>query len=204
MIEIILFASIAAFLGLQLYRHLGKRTGHEPTVSTARRDGAPGDLRSGELRPAFSGPAAAGMEAIRAADGVFEPTEFVSGAKGAYEMIVTAFAEGDRETLNNLLSETVYQRYVSAIDAREAANQKQVSDIMRIDAAEVETAELDDRMAKVTVRFTVDLASATLDAEENVVEGDPNQIHRIEELWTFQRMVDADDPNWRLAKVRKG
>lgn len=204
MVEIILFASIAAFFALRLYMMLGKRTGHEPRPATAPREAEQADESRAKLRPAFTGPAAAGMEAIRAADGVFDPQAFLGGARGAYEMIVNAYADGDRDALSNLLAPKVLERYVAAIDAREAAGHKQISDLVKLESAKIEEAGVADGVAHVTVRYVAELATGVTDAEGAVVDGDPSQIHRAEELWTFERRTDAADPNWVLAKVRQG
>lgn len=204
-LEIILFASIAAFFLLRLYSVLGKRTGHEPRPEPAPvRAPAEADAGAAAVRPAFTGPAAAGMEAIRRRDGVFDPEQFAAGARAAYEAIVAAFADGDRETLSRLLTEKVNQRYAAALDARESQNQRQVTDIVRIARADIEAAEMAGDDAKVTVRFEAELATAVTDADGAVVDGDLSQIKHVTELWTFTRDVSASDPNWRLAGVRQG
>ncbi|MCG8441928.1 MAG: Tim44/TimA family putative adaptor protein [Caulobacterales bacterium] len=205
LIEFILFASVAVFFALRLYMVLGRRTGHQPrpadaSANTRESAGAP---RLGP-RPAFTGPGAAGMEAIRAADGVFEPEAFLTGARGAYETIVAAFADGDRELLKSLLSASVNKKWTEAIDAREAAGRRQVSDLVRIERAEIEDARLDDTRAQVSVRFEADIASGQTDADGVVLEGDPTHIARVAEIWTFERDVESRDPNWVLAKVRTG
>lgn len=204
MLEIILFASIAAFFALRLYMMLGRRTGHTPRPAPAGRETERDETAPVHLRPAFTGPNAAGMEAIRAADGVFEPHGFLQGARGAYEMVVNAFAEGDRETLRNLLADNVYDRYVRAIEEREAADQRQVSELLKIESVDIDEAAMRGEVASVTVRFTADIASGVTDAEGQIVSGDPGQIRRVEELWTFERDTTSSDPNWLLARVRQG
>lgn len=205
LIQIILFASVALFFGIRLYSVLGRKTGHEPEADEiaerplAREAGEGGRTH---LRPAFTGPAAAGMEAIRAADGVFEPDAFVAGATEAYKMIVTAFAAGDRATLQPLLSPRVMERYETAIQEREAAGRTQIVHLVDMTEPEIEAARLKDGVAEVEVRFAAELATAAKDTEGTVVEGDPNQVRRVTELWTFERAVDAADPNWRLARVK--
>jgi predicted lipid-binding transport protein (Tim44 family) len=209
LIQIILFGSVALFLAIRLYSVLGRRTGHEPKPDERRgrpsppaiEDDADLDERP-RLRPAFTGPAAAGMEAIRAADGVFDPDSFVSGASEAYRRVVEAFAEGDRGALQALLSPEVMRRYGDAIDAREAAARTQTARVDEIRSAEIENAWLMGDKAQVEVRFDAEIAKATRDAEGEVVEGDPNQVRRVTELWTFERRIDANDPNWILVKVR--
>jgi predicted lipid-binding transport protein (Tim44 family) len=207
LIQIILFGSVALFLAIRLYSVLGRRTGHEPkpdeppsrTNRAALEDEAEDRPR---IRPAFTGPAAAGMEAIRSADGVFDPDTFLPGATEAYRRIVEAFAEGERGVLQLLLSPEVMRRYGDAIDAREAAGRTQTARVAEVRLAEIENAWLMGDKAQVEVRFDAEIAKATRDAEGEVVEGDPDQLRRVTELWTFERRIDADDPNWLLVKVR--
>jgi predicted lipid-binding transport protein (Tim44 family) len=208
LLQIILFASVALFFAIRLYSLLGRRTGHQPKPDeqAAARASAPTleDETEGRprLRPAFTGPAAAGMEAIRAADGMFEPEAFLVGAGEAYRRIVTAFAAGDRGALQPLLASDVMRRYGDAIDAREAAGRKQVAHVAEVRQAEIENAVLRDGKAQVEVRFDAEIAKATYDSKGAVIEGDPDQLRRVTEFWTFERLVDSSDPNWTLIKVR--
>lgn len=208
LLQIILFASVALFFAVRLYSLLGRRTGHQPKPdeqassragAAAMEDESDGRPR---LRPAFTGPAAAGMEAIRAADGVFDPETFLMGAAEAYRLIVTAFADGDRGALQPLLAPEVMRRYGDAIDAREAAGRTQVAHVAEVRQAEIESAALREGRAQVEVRFDAEIAKATYDADGDVIEGDPDQLRRVTELWTFERVVDSNDPNWSLVKVR--
>jgi predicted lipid-binding transport protein (Tim44 family) len=202
LIPFILIAGLALFFAIRLYSILGRRTGHEPEPGDLERVRAENERPA--LRPAFTGPAAAGMEGIRSADGVFDPESFVSGAVEAYKLIVDAFSRGDRGALEPLLAPEVMQRYASAIDAREAAGQTVETHVTTIRQAEIEDASLKDGLARVEVRFEAEIATETKNAEGETVEGDANQLRPVTELWTFERLVDSPDPNWRLAKVRKG
>ncbi len=200
---ILLFATIAVLFALRLYMVLGRRTGEEPKADVAPR--APGGRHGATgLRPAFTGPAAAGMEAIRAADGVFDPDAFLSGAREAYALVGRAFAEGDRRTLEQLLSPNVYEKWTNAIAEREAAGHEQVFELVRLASAEVEEAALTDGVASVSVRFSADIRSALRDREGVAIEGDADHAKRVDEVWAFERQVASDNPNWRLSKVSKG
>ncbi len=139
-----------------------------------------------------------GLLAIAKADPRFDPGKFLDGAKTAYEMIVMAFAEGNRKLLRQLLSEEVYDGFMEAIEAREAKNHKVDSSFVGIDKAEIVGAELRDKIAQVTVKFVSSLITATLDAEGRVIEGDPNRIREVTDIWTFARDVTQADPNWKL------
>ncbi len=115
---------------------------------------------------------------------------------------MTAFAAGDRGALQPLLAPEVMRRYGDAIDAREAAGRTQIAHVAEVRQAEIESAVLRDRKAQVEVRFDAEIAKATYDSDGEVVEGDPEQLRRVTELWTFERDVGSSDPNWSLVKVR--
>jgi predicted lipid-binding transport protein (Tim44 family) len=168
--------------------------------------------RSAEAKPQEAEPAAplwigyaeegsslaAGIERIAAADRDFTPASFLSGAKLAYEMVVTAFAQGDKPTLKNLLSREVYDGFAGAIDNREKAGEKLDSRFVGIDKADLVSADLNGRKALVTVKFVSELISATTNRAGEVIEGDPKQIREITDVWTFERDVGSRDPNWKL------
>ena len=201
LLELLLLAGLAGFVLFRLYATLGRRTGHEqpPEAPPPVAEAAP----TGNLRPAFTGAAAAGLEAIAAADPGFEPKGFLAGARTAYEWIVGAFADGDLGKLEDLLAPPVFARYKTAIEAREKDGRRQLTDLVRITATEIEKATLDNGVARVTVRFAADLASAILSKDGETVEGDPSRIRRSEEDWTFERDTRTGDPNWRLSTVAK-
>ena len=128
----------------------------------------------------------------------------MDGARGAFELIVNAFADGDKDALRGLLADQVYERYADAIDKRVAAGHRQMSDLIRIEKSEIEEAGVEVDTAKVTVRFQAEIASAITDDAGEVVEGDPTKIGRVVELWSFERAFTAEDPNWWLTRVSKG
>ncbi len=141
---------------------------------------------------------AQGLIAISAADRAFEPTDFLRGSKAAYETIVNAFAEGNRATLKDLLSPEVLQGFSAALDDRGARKETIEQSFVGIKGAEVTHAELQGRVAHVTVRFVSDLISATRNAAGEVINGDPKRIKEVTDLWTFVRNVGASTPNWHL------
>jgi predicted lipid-binding transport protein (Tim44 family) len=143
-------------------------------------------------------PARAGLEAIMAADSSFDPAGFLQGAKGAYEMIVLAFANGDRRTLKDLLAADVFEGFARAISEREGRNEKAETQFVSIDKAEINDAMLRARTAQVTVRFASKLITATRNAEGVVVEGSAEKVIDVIDIWTFARETNARDPNWRL------
>jgi predicted lipid-binding transport protein (Tim44 family) len=140
----------------------------------------------------------AALRAIAGADRSFDPDSFLNGAKAAYEMIVTAFAEGDRKSLKNLLSKEVYDGFVSAIAQREGRGETIEFRFVGIDKAEITDAALKSNTAQVTVRFHSKLISATHDKSGAVIDGDPVHVGDVTDIWTFARDVNSRDPNWKL------
>ncbi len=138
------------------------------------------------------------LRQILSADRTFEPGYFLQGAKAAYEMIVTAFAQGDRKSLKNLLSKEVYDGFVSAISDRESRQETVDFTFVGIEKAEIVEAALKGVSAQVTVRFQSELISATKDKDGNVIEGDPGKVTDVTDIWTFARDTTARDPNWKL------
>lgn len=138
------------------------------------------------------------LRAIATTDRDFDPDSFINGAKGAYEMIVTAFAEGDRKTLKQLLSREVYDGFVAAIAEREGRGETIEFRFVGIDKADITDASLKDATAQITVRFLSKLISATHDKDGKVVDGDPVHVGDVTDIWTFAREVTSRDPNWKL------
>ena len=141
---------------------------------------------------------AAGLKAIADADPGFSPKAFLDGAKAAYEMIVTAFAAGDRKTLKPLLEKDVYDGFESAIAAREAAGKSIDFTFVGLPKIEITAAEIDKRDAHVTVAFTAQIVQATKDKSGAVIEGSTSDTQTIADEWTFARSPKARDPNWKL------
>ena len=222
----IIFLALAVFIFLRLRNVLGQRTGSErPPYDRAARNVAQGAPDSNvvpvpgtvidqtplaptaDVTPAtdrWKGIAepgtalAQGFDAIVAQDSSFDPRHFISGARGAYEMIVLAFANGDRRALKDLLSTEVYESFESAIKDREKLEQKTETRFVSIDKAELVNAEARDRSAQLTVRFVSQMVSVTRDKAGTIVDGNPDKVTDITDVWTFARDVTSRDPNWKL------
>lgn len=138
------------------------------------------------------------LKKLTVTDPSFDPDKFLDGAKLAYEMIVTAFADGDRKTLKNLLSREVYDGFSGAISDRESREEEVRSTFVGIDAATIKSAEVISNDERITVRFVSQIISATFDSDGEVVDGDPDQIAEVIDIWTFARDVRSKDPNWKL------
>ena len=144
-----------------------------------------------------------GLRAIRDADPSFDPKAFLEGAKMAYEMIVSAFAAGDRKTLKNLLSKEVYDGFIAAINEREAKSEQIQSSFVGIDKADYVAAEMKGSEAHVTLRLVSELISVTRDKSGEVINGDPETVAEVNDLWTFARDTKSRDPNWKLVATEE-
>ena len=227
----IIFLALAVFIFLRLRSVLGQRTGRErpPFDPYATRDvtrtpadgnvvtlpgrvpdksGAPAQPDGGPDR--WKGIAepdsalAASLDAIALEDKTFDPAGFLGGAKAAYEMIVTAYANGDRRQLKDLLGRDVYESFETAIREREQKGEKIESRFVSIDAADIIGAELRGKAAHVTVRFVSQLVSVTRDRSGAVIDGNPDGVTTVTDVWTFARDVSSRDPNWKLVATEAG
>ncbi|ACM34976.1 MULTISPECIES: Tim44/TimA family putative adaptor protein [Rhizobium/Agrobacterium group] len=217
-----LFFLVAAVLIFwQLRSVLGRRTGNEKppkdpfagrpdaaspaaedarVVTLPRRDEADGE----ERQTAIDAYAPAGtplnqqLRQVVEVDPSFVPKEFLNGARMAYEMIVTAFAAGDRKSLKDLLSREVYDGFDAAITEREQRGEVMKSTFVGIDKAEITSAEVRDQEVQITVRLVSQLISATYDSQGAVIEGDAESVGDVNDIWTFARDTRSRDPNWKL------
>ncbi len=143
-------------------------------------------------------PLAQGLLDIQLADREFDPAHFLSGARGAYEMIVTAFAEGDRQQLQGLLSDDVMADFDGAIGARESRGETMEFTFVGLNDAKMTEAVLEDRVAEITVRFVSEVISVTKNEDGAVIEGDPSSVRQVTDIWTFARDSGSASPNWLL------
>jgi predicted lipid-binding transport protein (Tim44 family) len=147
-------------------------------------------------------PLAAGITQIKLADRDFDPKGFVAGARSAFEMIIGAFAEGDIKTLRPLLANDVYDDFSGAIKAREEKKEVLETTLIGITSAERIEAEMQQKTAFVTVKFVSEQVNVTRDAENRIVDGDPNHVTKVTDIWTFARNTRSRDPNWALVATR--
>ncbi len=213
--DIILFAMIAAFLVLRLRSVLGRRDGHKgghrnPFARSRPEEAADDNV----VRLPDAGDAgadtedvavgdgesdlAAGFREIKAADRGFEPTEILSGARIAFELVLSAYASGDTEALKPLLSAEVLSNFAQSIGEREKAGETMEHTLVGIKSAEIVEAFVDGRTANVTVKFVSEQANITRDANGEVVDGDPSGVTEVTDFWTFARDTGSRDPNWTL------
>lgn len=224
----IAFFVIAVLIFIRLWGVLGEKTGAERPPMMPRDDRDDGSAGNDNVIPIGRGietarrdaptpppvpepttidgtpetPLAAALRTIVAADRSFEPKHFVDGAKMAYEMIVTAYAKGDRRSLEKLLSKEVMESFARGISDREGRGEKVEFTFVGIDRAEIVEAAVAAGIARVTVRFAAKVISVTRNAAGDTVEGDPAKLADLADVWTFAREVVASDPNWRLVETR--
>jgi predicted lipid-binding transport protein (Tim44 family) len=212
----IIFLALAVFIFLRLRSVLGQRTGRErppydpyssardamrpspgdkvvalpgraPDTQKSSEPAEPVDRWKGVAEPGSA--LAAGLDAIAREDKTFDPKHFVTGARAAYDMIVTAYAAGDSRQLKNLLGKDVYDGFDAAIKDRESRG---------------ETVETRGKTAQVTVRFQSQLVSVTRDKTGNVIDGNPDKVTDVTDVWTFARDMASRDPNWKLVATEAG
>jgi predicted lipid-binding transport protein (Tim44 family) len=227
----IIFLALAVFIFLRLRSVLGQRTGRERppydpysarepvrpaaekvvalpnrTAETAAAKPvepvAPGERWKGVAEPGSA--LAAGLDAVAAAEASFDPKHFVTGAHAAYEMIVNAYAEGDRRTLKNLLAREVYDGFDAAITERQKRGETVENRFVSIDASDITAAEMRGRTAQLTVKFQSKLVSATRDKNGNVIDGSADKVTEVTDIWTFARDTSSRDPNWKLVATEAG
>ena len=228
-IDIILFAMIAAFLILRLRSVLGRRDGNEsnyndpfksdPADASAdqREAGEDNDnvvqLQDQEGIDAEAAPDAptaeiaddplsAGMSQILRVDPAFDVEEFLVGGRVAFEMVLSAYVSGDRETLKNLLSPGVLDNFLRALDDRETAGHVMEDTLVGIRSAEIVEAFMEGAVVNITVKFITEQVNVTRDDQGHVIDGSPNKVTDVVDFWTFERDSRSPDPNWALAVTR--
>jgi predicted lipid-binding transport protein (Tim44 family) len=229
----IIFLALAVFIFLRLRSVLGRRTGRERppydpySARDALRSPAAEKVVTLPTRPAEAAPrptgtaqppsadrwkgvaetgsaVASGLDAILAADPSFDAEHFITGARAAYEMVVSAFASGDRRQLRDLLAREVYDGFDAHIGQREGCGETLETKFVSIDSSTITAAELRARSAQITVRFVSKLISTTRDRNGAVIDGDAERIADVTDVWTFARDVTSRDPNWKVVGTESG
>ncbi|WP_112662425.1 Tim44/TimA family putative adaptor protein [Microvirga flavescens] len=229
-ITTLIFIVLAIFVAWRLRSVLGQKTGSErppfeplarreqPEAAAADRDNvvrlpnAPGEKAPPVVPPADrwkgiaeSGtPIALGLDQIARAEPSFDAPNFLEGASAAYEMIVMAFAQGDRKALKDLLSKDVYDGFDRALAERERKGEKVETTFVSIDKAEIRNVEVQGNNAQIAVHFLSKLITATRDADGAVIDGSPETVVDVTDAWTFARTLGSRDPNWQLVATEAG
>jgi predicted lipid-binding transport protein (Tim44 family) len=155
----------------------------------------------GGIRATVMPTATAGVAAIRGADPSFEPIGFTAGGRAAFTAIVEAFAKGDTGSLRTLLDGPTFSSFEAAIRGRIERKEKAETTLIGFEASDVATAELQGSNASVTVRFVSEQINVLRNADGQIIDGNPNEVQKVIDLWTFRRDTKSSDPNWLLVKT---
>ncbi|MEM9797623.1 MAG: Tim44/TimA family putative adaptor protein [Pseudomonadota bacterium] len=209
-IQLLVLAAIALFLIVRLKSVLGTRTGFEkPPLADPRAADEPrrdfeviegGPDRDITDHVDDGTPSAKALAAMKLAEPGFNVTEFVSGARQAYEMILMAFENGDLGPVQSFLSEDVYEAFLSVVSEREDKGFKVDANFIGVRETALQEADFDrdNEEAQITLKFVGEMTSVVRDGDGNIVEGNPNEIKKQKDVWTFARAMGSDDPNWKL------
>ena len=203
--EVIIWAALATVTCVVMYSVLGKQVGKGGTDDALDLDKifkpkSETNPNGSNVVPLNSKPKTI-FSPIQALDSEFTESHFLNGAKAAYSMILEAFASGDKDLLKSLLTDDVYVVYEDAISARESKNYRQVTDLGRLKSAKIKDVKMDGAIARIHVVYDAELTSALLNEAGDVVEGDPDVLSSISEVWEYERNLKGSDPNWLLADV---
>jgi len=211
-LDILIFAMVAGFLLLRLRRALGRRTGNEQppqllhdnkemrdTVVKMPKPGGSADGPSDEEEEPSSG---SGLTQVKIADPNFDDNVFLDGAGAAFEIILGAFARGDKVQLRGLLDDTTYQNFLEEIERREGASERLETTLVSMIRTDITEAKMVDASARVTVKFVSEQVNVTRNDADEVVAGDASHVATINDVWTFARDTRSKDPNWQLVETR--
>ncbi|MCX8953348.1 Tim44/TimA family putative adaptor protein [Ruegeria sp. NA] len=210
MIQLLVLAGIAIFLILRLKSVLGTREGFEkppvqqqPEAHKSRRgfeviDGGPDHDITDHV--AEDSEQAQTLAAMKRVEPGFSVSEFVQGARGAYEMIVMGFERGNLDEIQPFLSEEVFETFVSVVAAREDQGLTIEAEFIGVRETSLTDVKFDKdtNQAEITMKFVGELTSVVRDRGGDIVEGNPNTVKRQKDSWTFARVMGKDDPNWLL------
>ena len=213
LIQLLVLAGIAVFLILRLKSVLGTRDGFEGPPRSAAQDTPEPRSRRQDFEVIEGGPdhdivdhvpedsdAAVALADMKRIEPSFSVTEFIGGAKGAYEWILMAFERGNLDEVAPFLSEDVYEAFSQVVASRQAQGFVIEAEFVGVRETALLDAAFDNatNRAEVTLRFVGELISVVKDQAGEIIEGKPGQSKRQKDAWTFERVMGSDDPNWRL------
>ena len=209
MIQLVILGVIALFVILRLRSVLGTRTGFEPTnvpQQTFKKE-KPKDEEIKEVIDRdiadyilIDSPGGKALSQMKKAENTFSVTEFIEGARQAYEMILIAFEEGDRDGLRPFLADDIYESFEAVIIERENAKLNVDATFIGLREIKLSNAEYDWRSkeGEITLTLIAELTTVVKNNKGKVIEGDKNTIKRQKDIWTFSRVMGSDNPNWIL------
>ncbi|MDF1716562.1 MAG: Tim44/TimA family putative adaptor protein [Antarcticimicrobium sp.] len=209
LIQLLVLAGIAIFLILRLKNVLGSREGFEkpPTPQQADKRSRPdfevidgGPDRDITDHVAEDSPQAQALTEMKRVEPAFSVTEFVQGARGAYEMILMGYELGNLDEIQPFLAEDVFETFVAGVSAREDQGLKIEAEFIGVRETAIADVRFDKdtNLAEITMRFVGELTSVVRDRGGDIVEGSPTTVKRQKDSWTFGRTMGSADPNWLL------
>ena len=192
-IDILILAIIAGIVLLRLRSVLGRRTGHEKTDKTSYNYETPQTSKEEKVIPIEPKTSSSTRE-----DGWFNNDDFLRGAANAYETIVTNFENGNKDALKPLLSDDVLNSFSSVIDERNSKNETVEFNFIGIEKSEIVHKDLKKNPMEVTVRFISEMITCIKNSKDEVISGSLNQVQKITDVWTFEKIKDKKSSNWLL------
>ncbi|MFW0777814.1 MAG: Tim44/TimA family putative adaptor protein [Rickettsiales bacterium] len=216
--DIIILALIAGFILLRLRSVLGQNTGddnmdafkksmrtqaeQEPIIKLGDHNPKAKTKEEPEpdhyLKDVTDLSVTSGLKAIKEKDAEFSATQFMQGAKMAFEMVFDGFAKGDKAPLKMLLSDELYQQFDAEIEARNKSEDKTETTLVSVNAKDITKAELDKNNARITVRFLSEQITVVRDKDGKIIDGDPSEVSEADDEWVFERNVTSKNPNWTI------
>ena len=191
-LDIIILAMIAGFIILRLRGILGRRTGHEKKVL--------GGLFGKKVTQRNTEKKVVNLSSSKLDDIAKE--QFIKGAKAAYEMIITSFAKGDKNALKPLLNKEIYQSFSDEIDHRKKENLKSELTFVTVKSAKIKNFEKKDNIYIFTVNFVSEIITCKKDKNNKVIEGNPDIIKTVNDVWKFSKNMWSSNPNWYLVETQ--
>ena len=207
--DIIIFAMLAGYLVFQLRRALGRRSDNQEPKSTPRpeqraKQGETDNvvaIKPNENKKENQEETLGGLTELREKDPSFSDTDFIKGSKEAFSWIVEAFSKGEISKLEPLLSGPLFNGFKQAIEQREADQLSLETNVVSIKSAQIHNVAVKNDRVSITVEYVTDQIKSTRNAKDEIVDGDPDTIETVTDLWTFNRNIKSINPNWTLIKT---
>lgn len=220
MMDLLLFAAFAVFMGFKLYNALGKKDFDEPRPTakpsnsnvvtfphgeaeqTPVQDVAFRDVKKEEdytaLEATYGAEVVNRVKEIRDIDPAFTVQHFLAGARYAFEMILAAYSKGDKATLQSLLARDIYKGFSEAIDARSQQGSNEENTLVSVESPTIKNISVQNKTAQIVVEIISEQINLVKNKDGKVIEGDPSEVNKVSEMWTFSRNLTSPNPNWEL------
>lgn len=217
--DIIFFGIIAVFVFVRLFNVLGNKDYNSPpdNVDNSLKDrqklnnvvnlnekiiDAQIVVDEKELSEKYGQKVADAVKEINMYDRSFSVDKFADGASKAFEIILESFSKGDKQTLKRLLDKDIYKKFSDEIDRREKEGKSQETTLISIASTKIKNIELNKKLAKIVVEFISEQVNLLKDKKGNIIEGDPSNVEKITDTWTFSKNISSKDPNWELVETK--